>query len=171
MSYSLFDFKSGILGTDESLSSPVEIRRQGVARISIDSNNRVVFNSPNLLWGTETIATREWVLAQLSSQSPVFYQVQFVSSANFTVPSHASYNVIVADTTSNAVSITLPAANDVVNRFFKIFNRTSSNPVTISFASGDSVLGASTPIVLNRSSEFVEVLSVGQNIYIVVDLN
>ncbi|MDW8464774.1 MAG: hypothetical protein RML35_00840 [Chloroherpetonaceae bacterium] len=88
-------------------------------RISIDSNNRVVFNSPNLLWGTETIATREWVLAQLSSQSPVFYQVQFVSSANFTVPSHASYNVIVADTTSNAVSITLPAANDVVNRFFQ----------------------------------------------------
>ena len=82
----------------------------------------------------------------------------------------ASGNVVLADTTSNAVTVNLPAANTQKNRRFTVKFKTKggSNNVTVDANASETIDGSTTQ-TLDAANECIVMLSDGTAWYIISD--
>jgi hypothetical protein len=82
----------------------------------------------------------------------------------------ASGNVVLADTTSNAVTVNLPAANTQKNRRFVVKFKTKggSNNVTVDANASETIDGSTTQ-TLDAANECIVMLSDGTAWYIISD--
>jgi len=114
--------------------------------------------------GTDTITNTEW-------NNMVTFIRQGNVTAQTTTPKTLDLgdNVIVCDTTSNVIAITLPEAASSLGKRFLIFLETDGgNDVTVTCAGSDTLDGSNTIGTLADAEDYFEIVAVSNDRWLII---
>jgi len=95
--------------------------------------------------------------------TPIVEKVTNQTTAALTLDS--THRLIVCDTTSNAITLTLPDAGTVIGQVYDVYAKTvtSSNDVTIACAAGDTLNLAGNNRITLTEEDFVQIVAIDAN--------
>ena len=99
----------------------------------------------------------------------VTHTVTSQTTSSLTLGTHA---VVVCDTTSNAIAITLPeAANNLGKRYVIFLETDGGNDVTVSCSGSDTLNGTNTTATLADAGDYMDLVAVSNDRWLIITNN